>query len=741
MLKARINKIPVAVWAALLLCGLLGSSLLALRMTGLLERWIGSEQTQNRLNPTKEEEKSAVLRLVSLSPQARASQLEAIASQDRVAAFASGTKALDKHRARYLLASDLIQLNQGEKALTWLNIPESEYPQLASHIALKRAQAYESMGDKAKAQEAWKALLKNYSNQPVAAEALYALGKSNPEYWNQAIAQFPGHPRTQEIARQRLSKNPNQPSLLLLLATYNPYAQGMGSVRDRLVDQYASVLKPEDWQAIAFGYWETMEYGKAAKAYAKAPRTPRNAYRAGRGAQLKGYRTEAIVAYQQLIKEFPDAKETGLGLRRLASLSPSQDALVYLDQVISKFPDEAAEALLAKAEILDALGSPTSAAQARESVLTQYASSDAAAEYRWKTAEQKARQGKLQEAWQWAQPITTQSPDSEFAPEAAFWVGRWAAQLGRKQEAKAAFEHVLARYPDSYYAWRSARFLGWNVGDFTSVRNLIPEVVQPQARAVPPAGSATLKELYQLGQDWDAWVLWQTELKNRQEPTVTEQFTDGLMRLGVGDNLEGINKVWDLSLRETPQERSQWQTLRSEPAYWHALFPIPFMEHIVNWSQQRQLNPLLVTGLIRQESRFEPKIRSVAGATGLMQVMPGTGSWIAEKIQLKQYNLEDPNDNVKLGTWFLDFTHQEYNNNSLLAVASYNAGPGNVADWIKKYGFNDPDAFIEVIPFAETKGYVESVFGNYWNYLRLYNPDIAQMLAKYSATVPLVSQP
>jgi soluble lytic murein transglycosylase len=411
---------------------------------------------------------------------------------------------------------------------------------------------------------------------------------------------------------------------------------------------------------------------------------------------------------------------------------------VYLNQVISKFPDEAAEALFAKAEILDALGSPTSAAQARESVLTQYASSDAAAEYRWKTAEQKARQGKLQEAWQWAQPITTQSPDSEFAPEAAFWVGRWAAQLGRKQEAKAAFEHVLARYPDSYYAWRSARFLGWNVGDFTSVRNLIPEVVQPQARALPPAGSATLKELYQLGQDWDAWALWQTELKNRQEPTVTEQFTDGLMRLGVGDNLEGINKVWDLSLRETPQERSQWQALRSEPAYWHALFPIPFMEHIVNWSQQRQINPLLVTGLIRQESRFEPKIRSVAGATGLMQVMPGTGSWIAEKIQLKQYNLEDPNDNVKLGTWFLDFTHQEYNNNSLLAVASYNAGPGNVADWIKKYGFNDPDAFIEVIPFAETKGYVESVFGNYWNYLRLYNPDIAQMLGKNSAAQPVV---
>jgi soluble lytic murein transglycosylase len=732
MLKGRINKIPVAVGAGLLLCGLVGSSFLALRMTGLLERWTGSEQTFNPLSLIKKEEKSAVLPLVSLPPQARASKLEEIAS---------GSKSLDQRRARYLLASDLIQLRQGEKALKWLEGLESEYPLLASHIALKRAQAYEMKGDKAKAQASWKDILKNYSDQPVAAEALYVLGKSNPEYWNQAIAKFPAHPSTQEIIRQRLSKNPNQPSLLLLLAKHNPEAKGMGAIRDRVVDQFAPQLKPQDWEAIAFGYWETQEYGKAAKAYSKAPRTPRNAYRVGRGYQLQGKRAEARVAYQQLIKVFPDAKETGLGLRRLASLSKSEDAIVYLDQVIRKFPDEAPEALLAKAEILDAKGSATSAAQARQSVFTQYPSSDAAAEYRWRVAEKMAAAGKLKEAWQWAQPITADSPDSEYAPEAAFWVGRWAAQMGRQQDAKAAFEHVLARYPESYYAWRSAHYLGWNVGDFNTVRNLTPEVIPPQARSAPPAGSETLKELYQLGQNYTAWSLWQMELENRQEPTVAEQFTDGLMRLGVGDNLVGINKIWYLSLRETPEERHSWQELRKDPAYWHALFPLPFLEPIITWSNERQLNSLLVTGLIRQESRFEPEIRSVAGALGLMQVMPGTGSWIANKIDLKEYNLKNPNDNVKLGTWFLDFTHQEYNNNSLLAVASYNAGPGNVSSWLKKYGFNDPDAFIEVIPFAETKGYVEAVFGNYWNYLRLYNPEIAKQLAQYSTANPVISRP
>ncbi len=729
MLKVQKYRVPVAVGAGLLFIALCGSSWFVLRQTGVLQNWLG-ESTPSELSLTQKDAQSLVLPLVSLSPEARAEQLMDIAS---------GRQSLDQSRARYLLASDLIGQQQPEAALQWLEGLDAKYPQLASHIALKRAQAYTAMGDTANAEQAWQGILETYPSYPVAAQALYALGESNPEYWQQAIAQFPTHPRTLEIVRQKLQENPKQLDLLLLLAKSAHDAPGSGGIRDRLVDQYASQLQPEDWQTIAFGYWKTREYAKAAQAYTKAPPTPENAYRVGRGYHLKGKRTEAKAAYQTLIRDFPDAKETGLGLRRLASLLPSKEAIPYLDQVVAKFPDEAPEALLTKANILEALGSSQSAAQARQSVLTQYPNSNAAAEYRWQVASQKAQAGNLAEAWQWAQPITTDSPDSPIAPEAAFWVGRWAMQLGRQDEATAAFEHILAKYPESYYAWRSARFLGWDVGDFTTVRDVNPTVVLPKTRSRLPAGSDTLKELHLLGQNQDSWTLWQAEFQNRQEPTVAEQFTDGVMRLGVGDNINGINQVWFLSQRETPEERRQWQALRAEPAYWHTLFPLPFFEYVTNWSGQRQLNPLLVTGLIRQESRFEPEIGSIAGARGLMQVMPGTGQWIADKIQLQEYDLNDPNDNVKLGTWYLDHTHQEYNNHSLFAVASYNAGPGNVAKWIRKYDTTDPDAFIEQIPFAETKGYVEAVFENYWNYLRLYNPEVNQLLRKYSQSQPGIS--
>ncbi|MBD1943055.1 transglycosylase SLT domain-containing protein [Coleofasciculus sp. FACHB-712] len=738
MLKlAQKNKILLSVGAGLLAL-VAGATLSVPQLTSWLEKLTPNGQSPDKtlLNPGSQS-KNSVLPLASLPAAQRVAQLEAIAN---------GTPSPERNRARYLLANDSLQQQQPKKAIASLEGLEADYPVLAPYIALKRAQAYQLAGDKAKATAAWQNLLESYPDNPVAAEALFVLGQTNPKYREQAIAQFKSHPRTLEIVRSSLSKNPNQPRLLLHLAKNAPGDPGILPILDRLVtsheaalkQQGTGLLKPEDWQAIAYSYWENGQYRKAGQAYAKAPRTSLHAYRIGRGLHLGEKRTEAKIAYQQMIQQFPDAKETGLALRRLASLSSQPpEAIAYLDLVIRKFPDEAGEALLAKAEILDRLNSDKSAAEARQLLLTKYGSSDVAAEYRWKVAQAKATLGDFLGAWQWAQPIANQNPDHILAPRAGFWVGKWAAKLGRQQDAKAAYEHVLAKYPQSYYAWRSAVLLGWDVGDFTTVRQLSPQVVRPDEHPILPAGSETLKELYQLGQKWDAWTLWQAEFQNRMQPTVAEQFTNGIMQVGLGNHLKGMNLVSTLEDRETPEEQAEYKAIRKQPVYWHTLYPFPFLEIIENWSQQRQLNPLLVTALIRQESRFEPKIRSVAGAVGLMQVMPGTGKWVADKIGVKQFNTENPNDNVKLGTWFLDFTHKEYNNNSLLAVASYNAGPGNVSKWLKEKGPSiDPDEFVEEIPFEETKGYVRQVFGNYWNYLRLYNPQVAQLVAKYSDGQP-----
>ena len=89
-------------------------------------------------------------------------------------------------------------------------------------------------------------------------------------------------------------------------------------------------------------------------------------------------------------------------------------------------------------------------------------------------------------------------------------------------------------------------------------------------------GSEALQELYLLGQYYDAWLLLQSEIEQPQQLSVNEQFTEGLIELELGHYSQGIQSIWELTQRETPQELEQWRALRQTKAYWQGLFPFPF---------------------------------------------------------------------------------------------------------------------------------------------------------------------
>jgi soluble lytic murein transglycosylase len=671
---------------------------------------------------------SPVLPLALASPEERAEPLAAIANTSNVA---------DSARARYLLANDLIKQGRGGQAIPLLENLATDYPTLAVHSQVKLGKAQNASQQVAAAQKTWLSVLHTHNTDPATAEALFHLGKEQPQYWDQLIQRFPAHPRSVEVAYQKLTQAPNAPnekSLLLLMARHGIYHPEILSFLDRLVTTYGEQLTPGDWQAIGFAYWERQSYAGAAKAYSQAPASPPTLYRAARSWQLEGRAKEAIAKYEALNAQFPDAPETSLGLVRHSYMAEATTAIALLDQVVARFPDRAGEALAEKAKLLDELGSPETAAQVRKQLLSQYSVSDEAAELRAQYARNAAQSGNWSGALEWADQLLQENPDAEVTAEISFWSAKWARQAGNPQDATRRFEQVIRTHPESYFAWRSAVGLGWEVGNFQTVRSLQPEIVLPSQRQPLPAGSPALQELYLLGQDEDAWALWQVEFQNNQNPTVEEQFTDGVLRVGVGDTLDGMYMVSSLEWRDNPADQAKHRLLRQHPAYWKTLYPFPFAQDIAQWSAERSLNPLLVTALIRQESRFQPKIRSVVGAVGLMQVMPDTADWITEKIAMPTYNLENPGDNIQLGTWFLDFTHEEYGNHSLYAVASYNAGPGNVSEWIARQNYTDEDDFADKIPFPETKGYILSVFGGYWNYLRLYNPETARRIEALQAS-------
>ncbi|NJN22609.1 MAG: tetratricopeptide repeat protein [Leptolyngbya sp. RL_3_1] len=148
---------------------------------------------------------------------------------------------------------------------------------------------------------------------------------------------------------------------------------------------------------------------------------------------------------------------------------------------------------------MTALGSGESAQQATQSILTQYSDSEAAAQLRLRYAHGAAESGNWSGAVQWAQQLLKENPDSDEAPEAGFWAGKWQIRAGQNEAAQASFQQVVKAYPESYYAWRSAVYLGWDVGDFETVRSRQPEVRLPSQRTPLPAGSEALQELYRLG--------------------------------------------------------------------------------------------------------------------------------------------------------------------------------------------------------------------------------------------------
>ena len=632
---------------------------------------------------------------------------------------------IDRVRARFVIADIYLNNRKFREAIAALDKLEAEYPTLADYVLLKRAQAQTQIRDLQAAKSTWENILKSFPDSPAAAEAMYALGQNQ-----QLLDKFPSHPRSQEVTLRLLAQDPNRVDLMANMATYFGDYKEIVPILDRLVASSPS-LTGDQWWAIADAYYDKFEFGKAAKAYVRATPNPTTAYKYARSLHRGKQIDSAIAAYNRVVQQFPQSPQAPRALIRITQIESPEDAIAATDLIVAKYPDTAGEALAIKATILqDKLGSPKAASVARNLLLERYGNSAAAGQLRWRIAKGQGREGQLTNAIATVDALITNSPDSDAAAEASFWAGKWSNQIGDKAKAKKFFEFVIRQHPDSYFAWRAASSLGWQVGTFTTARYTMPMISLPTSRQTLPAGSAKLQELYLLGLDRDARSQWQAEVRGKRNLEPSEIFTDGVLRVAVQDNLIGIKTLESLDLIDVSNaQKNEIAKLKQHPAYMQSLYPFHYWDIISNLAREQRISPALVIGLMRQESRFEAQIRSRSGAIGLMQIMPDTGSWIASKKGVNNYNLDRPEDNISFGTWYLDYTHSRYGDNSMLAVASYNAGPGAVGRWVESRGVGDPDEFVNSIPYDETRDYVSKVLGNYWNYLRLYSPSVQQQVA------------
>ena len=164
---------------------------------------------------------------------------------------------------------------------------------------------------------------------------------------------------------------------------------------------------------------------------------------------------------------------------------------------------------------------------------------------------------------------------------------------------------------------------------------------------------------------------------------------------------------------------------RTREAHDFALrFPTPFAEQLRPIASLQGVDPAWVYGLIRQESRFVTDARSPVGASGLMQIMPGTARWIARKMGVRDFTASQINEletNLQFGTFYLRTVFDDLGRSPVLASAAYNAGPGRPRSW---RGFLprpvEGAIFAETIPFTETRGYVKHVLSNTAWYAALF---------------------
>ncbi len=315
--------------------------------------------------------------------------------------------------------------------------------------------------------------------------------------------------------------------------------------------------------------------------------------------------------------------------------------------------------------------------------------------YQWKVraALRSQEWGKVRDTIQSMPPVLANQP------EWIYWLGRALKAGGLTTEANAQFLKIAGQ----------ASFYG-NLADEELGRTIQP----PQKAAAPTAdelkaaanqpGIRRSLAFYRVDLRTEAVREWNWALRNMSDREL-------LATAEVAKRAQ----IWDRAINTADRTRNEHDyTLR---------FLAPYGDQVRPAALNQSLDDAWVYGLMRQESRFITSAKSTVGASGLMQLMPGTAKWVAKKIGLKDYNHKQVNDteiNVLLGTSYMRMVMENLDNHPVLASAAYNAGPGRAKKWRADRPLEGA-IYAETIPFNETRDYVKKVMSNAVYYSVLFN--------------------
>jgi len=154
-------------------------------------------------------------------------------------------------------------------------------------------------------------------------------------------------------------------------------------------------------------------------------------------------------------------------------------------------------------------------------------------------------------------------------------------------------------------------------------------------------------------------------------------------------------------------------------AFYSYFYPMKYKDEILLYSKEFDVDAGIIASVANVESSFNEDAKSSKGAIGLMQLMPDTAKWLAGKIgeNYSEDKLYDGEYSIKLGSYYLSLLIKQFGDFKT-AVCAYNAGPGNVKNWLNDAGYSKDGKSLNKIPFEETKNYLNKVVKNY-NYYKI----------------------
>ena len=278
-----------------------------------------------------------------------------------------------------------------------------------------------------------------------------------------------------------------------------------------------------------------------------------------------------------------------------------------------------------------------------------------------------------------------------------YWQADLLLERGRDDEAKDILRSLMQQR--GFYPMVAAQRLG---EEYTFRIDKAPANLDPALTSGPEM--ARVRELMYWNMDNTARSEWANLVTSKTKDQQAQ-----LARYAFNQNW------WDLSVQATIAGKL-WDQLEER-------FPLAYNDLFKRYISGKDIPQSYAMAIARQESAWNPKAGSPVGARGLMQIMPGTATHTVSMFSIPGYSgpsqLLDPEMNINIGTSYLQYVYQQFGNNRIFASAAYNAGPGRVRTWRGNSGGRiDAVAFVESIPFSETRGYVKNVlsYDAYYRY-------------------------